>query len=173
MAYILVPVVSRQCVPPCFTPDLLGWSHFGHFSCRPIYMKVCLGGYMKWGLSCTATKIGRGGRGGGVGGGQWRSNVLWSKNTVHFSLLSKRKCGSVSFNPARCQTGILSAPPQRLVSEYLRGHKRATCCSAIDCVKRVTVWVSACVRACVQGLWWLKKWCACSDCILWPSALNK
>lgn len=69
-----------------------------------------------------------------------------------FSLLSKRKCGSVSFNPARCQTGILSAPPQRLVSEYLRGHKRATCCSAIDCVKRVTVWVSACVRACVQGL---------------------
>lgn len=103
-----------------------------------IYPKVCLG---ERGLSCKAETDG-----GGVGGG-WghrRSNMSWSKNTVlFFFLFNKRKCGAVSFLSAWCQTGVFSAPLQRLSLNTWE----AT--SVLRVALLLTVWnVWLCVRAC-------------------------
>lgn len=85
-----------------------------------------------------------------------------------FSLLTKEKIELFWFD---------FLPDARLVSPLLcsdcmwileRGRVCAMCCSAIDCMKPVCVCESEGVCVVVTG-----QWCACSDCILWPSALNK
>lgn len=53
------------------------------------------------------------------------------------------------------------------VCECLREAACVICCSAVDSMKPVCA--NVCVCMCVVT----GHWCACSDCILWRSALNK
>ena len=117
------------------------------------------------------------------------SNMLWSKRTVHFFFFLKEKAKLFLFDfpPVLLwtDTGLVSP---LLCSDCMwmleRGRVCVLCCSAIDCMKPervgMCVWVlvcvceCVCVRACVCMCVVVSgQWCACSDCILWPSALNK
>lgn len=133
-----------------------------------IYPKVCLG---EKGLSCKAETDG-----GGVGGvgAQTVKHVVEQKYCSFFFSLQQKKMWSRFVSFCLMPDWRLLCAAAATVSEYLRGHECATCRSAIDCMKRVTVCACVCVFVCAHArVVVTEKWCACSDCILWPSALNK
>lgn len=168
--WILGPVVSRQRVPlflPCFTLLVSFWS----FIMSSEFTRRCV-----WAKGGWAVKLKRMGVGCWGWGAQTVKHVVEQKFcSFFFFLFNKRKCGAVSFLSAWCQTGVFSAPLQRLSLNTWE----AT--SVLRVALLLTVWnVWLCVRACVcvfvcahARVVVTEKWCACSDCILWPSALNK
>lgn len=82
--------------------------------------------------------------------------VLEQKYCLFFSLKRKAELFVIVWFSAMIVCSAVA------VCEYLREAALLRVALLIDCMKR------ACVCVCV----WV-GWCACSDCILWPSALNK
>lgn len=96
------------------------------------------------------------------------SDMLWSKCMLIFL---KTKAVLIWF-PACAylnDTGLVSP---LLCSDCMWMLERLCVCVCVLCVALLlTVW-NLCVRECVCVVV-TGQWCACSDCILWPSALNK
>lgn len=134
-------------------------SHFGHLPCCRHYCvfgRVGIAGY-KGEILQTVKKT------------QMVKYVVDQKVLFIF-FLNKRKSQAVIWFSACAylnghRTGVSSAL-QLTVCECLWEAVCVLCVALLLTVWNLCAWV--CVCAVVTG-----QWCACSDCILWPSALNK